>query len=619
MPDNFLPITKEEMIERGWEQTDFILVSGDAYVDHPSFGVAIISRMLEAQGFKVGIIAQPDWKNPDQFRKFDQPRLGFLITAGNIDSMVNHYSVAKKQRKTDAYSPGGSTGLRPDRASIVYAKKVREVYPDSAIILGGVEASLRRLAHYDYWDDRVRPSILLDSGADLLIYGMAEKAIIEVAEALQSGLKIGDISYVRGTVCRVKEIHDPAGTILLPTYDQVRTSKNTFAKSFMLQYQNIDATRSSALAEPYPDGYLIQNPPAALLSTEELDMVYRLPFARNYHPVYEKAGGVPAITEVKFSLVSSRGCFGGCSFCSLHFHQGREIQTRSKEAIIEEAKMIIADPDFKGYIHDVGGPTANFRHKACQKQIKYGPCPDQQCLFPQPCENLVVDHSDYLSLLRSLRKLEGVKKVFIRSGIRYDYLLQDQDSSFFEELCEHHVSGQLKVAPEHISPKVLDKMGKPGRDVYLAFKKKFKAQNEKLGKEQYLVPYFMSSHPGSDLDAAVDLAVFIRKHEHRPEQVQDFYPTPGTLSTCMFHSGLDPRTMQPLYIPKSAHEKAMQRALIQFRNPKNYRLVYEALETTGRKDLVGFGRKCLIKPPSVNKRAQKLKLKTVKKPAKTGK
>lgn len=619
MPDNFLPITKEEMEVRGWEQADFILISGDAYVDHPSFGVAIVSRLLEAHGFKVGIIAQPDWKNPDQFRTLGQPRLGFLITAGNIDSMVNHYSVAKKQRKTDAYSPGGRTGLRPDRASIVYAKKVREVYPDSAIILGGVEASLRRLAHYDYWDDRVRPSILLDSGADLLIYGMAEKAIIEVAEALQSGLTIGDTSYVRGTVCRVKEIHDPAGTILLPTYDQVRTSKKTFAKSFMIQYQNSDATRSSALAEPYPDGYLIQNPPAALLSSEELDMIYRLPFARNYHPVYEKAGGVPAIAEVKFSLVSSRGCFGGCSFCSLHFHQGREIQTRSKEAIIEEAKMIITDPDFKGYIHDVGGPTANFRHKACHKQIKYGPCPDKQCLFPLPCENLVVDHSDYLSLLRSLRKLEGVKKVFIRSGIRYDYLLQDQNSTFFEELCEHHISGQLKVAPEHISPKVLDKMGKPGRDVYLAFKKLFKAQNEKLGKEQYLVPYFMSSHPGSDLDAAVDLAVFIRKHEHRPEQVQDFYPTPGTLSTCMFHSGLDPRTMQPLYIPKSAHEKAMQRALIQFRNPKNYRLVYEALETTGRKDLVGFGRKCLIKPPSVNKRAQKLKLKTAKKPDKTGK
>lgn len=619
MSDNFLPITKEEMIERRWEQADFILVSGDAYVDHPSFGVAIISRLLEAHGFKVGVIAQPDWKNPDQFRKLGQPRLGFLITAGNIDSMISHYSVAKKRRKTDAYSPGGRTGLRPDRATIVYAQKVREVYPNSAIILGGVEASLRRLAHYDYWDDRVRPSMLIDSGADLLLYGMAEKAIIEVAEALQSGLKVGDISYVRGTVCRTKEIHDPAGTILLPPYDQVRTSKNTFAKSFMLQYQNSDATRSSALAEPYPDGYLIQNPPAALLSSDELDMVYRLPFSRDYHPVYEKAGGVPAIAEVKFSLVSSRGCFGGCSFCSLHFHQGREIQTRSKEAIIEEANLIITDPDFKGYIHDVGGPTANFRHKACQKQIKYGPCPDKQCLFPQPCENLVVDHSDYLSLLRSLRKLEGVKKVFIRSGIRYDYLLQDQNSSFFEELCEHHVSGQLKVAPEHISPKVLAKMGKPGRDVYLAFKKKFKAQNEKLGKEQYLVPYFMSSHPGSDLDAAVDLAVFIRKHEHRPEQVQDFYPTPGTLSTCMFHSGLDPRTMQPLYVPKSAHEKAMQRALIQFRNPKNYRLVYEALETTGRKDLIGFGRKCLIKPPSANKRARKLKLKTVKKPAKTGK
>jgi uncharacterized radical SAM protein YgiQ len=598
MPVNFLPINREDMEQLGWERPDFVLVSGDAYVDHPSFGAAVIGRVLEANGFKVGVIAQPDWKNVNELQKLRCPRLGFLVTAGNIDSMVSHYTVAGKRRKTDAYSPGGRTGLRPDRAATVYAKKIKEAYPGIPVILGGIEASLRRLAHYDYWGDRVFRSILLDSEADLLVFGMGEKAIVEIAEALQSGLSIGDLSFIRGTIYRCEEINNPADTILLPSYEQIIADKKTFAESFMIQYKNTDPYSAKALAEPYPDGFVIQNPPAEALTTDELDMIYRLPFARNYHPVYEKAGGVPAITEVKFSLISSRGCFGGCSFCSLHFHQGRIIQTRSSEAIIDEAKQIIKDPDFKGYIHDVGGPTANFRQKACQKQLKDGACSNKQCLYPQPCKNLVVDHSDYLSLLRKLRSLEGVKKVFIRSGIRYDYLMQDKDNQFFNELCEHHISGQLKVAPEHIAPTVLAQMGKPDKKTYLDFKKRYKAVNEKLGKEQYLVPYFMSSHPGSDLEAAVELAVFIRNHEHRPEQVQDFYPTPGTLSTCMYYTGLDPRTMKPVYVTKSPHEKAMQRALIQFRNPKNYKLVYEALQKTGRKDLIGYNRRCLIKPPS---------------------
>lgn len=596
MEYSFLPISREEVEKQGWTQPDFVLISGDAYVDHPSFGAAIIARLLEAYGFRVGIIAQPDWKNINEFRKLGRPRLGFLITAGNIDSMVNHYTAAKKLRRTDAYSPGGRPGLRPDRATIVYALKAREAYPEIPIILGGVEASLRRLAHYDYWDDQLHRSILLDARSDLLIYGMAEKAIIEVAEALQSGIKISDISYVRGTVCLSSEINDPSGTVILPSYEAIKANKRIFAESFMVQYQNTDAVSAKTLAEPYSEGMVIQNPPAEPLSTEELDMIYRLPFTRTYHPVYEKAGGVPAITEVRFSLVSSRGCFGGCSFCSLHFHQGRTVQPRSIESIVEEARLLIADPDFKGYIHDVGGPTANFRQRACRKQIKDGACPDKQCLFPHPCENLVIDHREYLKLLRELRSLDGVKKVFIRSGIRHDYLLYDKDASFFAELCEHHISGQLKVAPEHVAPAVLEKMGKPSKEVYLAFKKKYKSLNEKLDKEQYLVPYFMSSHPGSDLDAAVELAAFIKKHEHRPEQVQDFYPTPGTLSTCMFYTGLDPRKMKTVYVPKSLHEKAMQRALIQFQNPKNYRLVYEALQKTGRSDLIGYGRRCLLKP-----------------------
>jgi len=596
MDQNFLPMTNEEIIIRGWDQPDFVLISGDAYVDHPSFGAAIIGRYLEAYGFRIGIIAQPDWKNPQEFKKLGKPALGYLVTAGNIDSMVNHYSVAKKKRKTDAYSPGGKTGLRPDRATAVYARMARKAYPDVPVILGGIEASLRRMAHYDYWKDRLLPSILVESGADLLVYGMGEKAILEVAEALKSGLSIRDITYVRGTAYCSKHIDNPEETIFLPSFKEATSLKEKFARSFAVQQYHTEAQSAKTLAEKYDHAYVIQTPPAYPLSTEEMDIIYRLPFQRTYHPFYEKSGGVPAIAEVKFSLVSSRGCFGGCSFCALHFHQGRTVQSRSIEAIVEEAEIITGDPSFKGYIHDVGGPTANFRQKACSLQEKRGTCPDRLCLFPKPCPNLKVDHSDYLALLRRLRKLPGVKKVFIRSGIRHDYLLYDQDSTFFEELCRYHISGQLKIAPEHVSPPVLDIMRKPDKKVYLDFKKKYKYINRELNLDQYLVPYFMSSHPGTDLEAAVELARFINKYEHVPRQVQDFYPTPGTLSTCMFYTGLDPHTMKKVYIPRSAHEKAMQRALIQYKNPKIYNLVYEALQKTGRTDLIGFAKKCLIKP-----------------------
>ncbi len=605
MENRFLPLSKEEASARGWQQLDFIIISGDAYVDHPSFGVAIIGRLLEAKGFRVGIIAQPDWKNLDEFKKLGRPELGFLVSAGNLDSMVSNYFVSKKRRKADAYSPGGRTGLRPDRAVIVYTQKAREAYPGLPIILGGIEASLRRLAHYDYWENRVRRSILLDAKADLLIYGMAEKALVAVAEALQSGLSINDLHYIRGTVYRSSDIENPEDTVILPSFHETSNSREAYARSFMLQHQYSDTGSTSTLAEPYENGFVMQNPPAEPLTTEELDTIYRLPFARNYHPVYEKAGGVPAISEVKFSLVSHRGCFGGCSFCALHFHQGRAVQSRSIEAIMEEAEELIGDSDFKGYIHDVGGPTANFRSKPCSRQEKGESCPNRMCLFPEPCPNLKADHSECLELLRRLRKLEGVQKVFVRSGIRHDYLLLDQDDTFMRELCAHHISGQLKVAPEHVSPLVLDKMSKPGRKVYLKFKQKYKALNRELGKDQYLVPYYMSSHPGSTLEAAIELASFIKKHEHTPEQVQDFYPTPGTLSTCMFYTELDPRNMETVYVPKTQHEKAMQRALIQFKNPKNYSLVYEALKITGRQDLVGYGRKCLLKPRSVNKNKQK--------------
>lgn len=595
MEKNFLPVSRAEMEQRGWERLDFIIVSGDAYVDHPSFGVAIIGRYLEAHGFKVGMIAQPDWRNLD-FKKLGKPLLGFLISGGNVDSLVNHYTTAKKRRKNDAYSPGGQGGLRPDRAVIVYSQKVKEAYKKVPIILGGLEASLRRLAHYDYWDNKVRRSILLDAKADLLVYGMGERQVLEVAEALRSGLNIADITYVNGTVYQCADIENISEKEILPSYDQIIDSKELFAKSFMAQYKNTDHLSALPLVEPYKHTFVVQNPPAEPLSTYELDSIYLLPFMKTYHPIYEAHGGVPAITEVKHSLVSSRGCFGGCSFCALNFHQGRTIQTRSIPSILEEAKELTAEADFKGYIHDVGGPTANFRKRACQIQRKHGVCRDKQCLFPDPCKNLEIDHSEYLDLLRKLRSLEGVKKVFIRSGIRYDYLVNDPNEEFFDELCRYHISGQLKVAPEHIAPAVLGKMGKPGLKVYHKFTKRFEAINKKYGMKQFLVPYFMSSHPGSDLKAAIELAEYIRDLGYMPEQVQDFYPTPGTLSTCMYYTELDPRTMKRVYVPKSLHEKAMQRALIQYRKPQNYELVYEALTKAGRSDLIGFDEKCLIRP-----------------------
>jgi uncharacterized radical SAM protein YgiQ len=596
---NFLPISAEDMKERGWEQLDFVLVSGDAYVDHPSFGTAVIGRVLENRGYKVGIIAQPEWENNEAFKVFGRPRLGFLITSGNIDSMVNHYTVAKKKRSDDLYSPGGKGGYRPDRATIVYSNKVKELYSDVPIILGGLEASLRRFAHYDYWSNKVRRSILLDSKADLLVYGMGERQIIEIAEALESGIPVKEITFIRGTVYKTKDRERPYQPVFLPHYDEILESKRKYAESFMLQYNNMDAIVGKPLVEAYKNNYVVQNPPHEPMSQTELDDIYSLPFARTYHPIYEKKGGIPAIKEVKFSLISNRGCFGNCSFCAITFHQGRVVQSRSHRSILTEAKKIVWDPDFKGYIHDVGGPTANFRHRACEKQVKHGVCVDKQCLYPKPCKQLKIDHKDYLKLLRNLRQLPNVKKVFIRSGLRYDYLIHDNNDEFFRELCEHHVSGQLKVAPEHVSAEVLKKMGKPQREVYDKFVKKYHKINEDLGMKQFLVPYLMSSHPGSDLKEAIELAEYLRDLGFMPEQVQDFYPTPGTLSTCMYHTELDPRTMESVYVPKSAHEKAMQRALIQYRKPQNYNLVYEALVKAGREDLIGFDKRCLIRPRQI--------------------
>lgn len=596
MNAKFLPITKTELEERGWERPDFIIVSGDAYVDHPSFGVAIIGRLLESHGFRVGIIPQPDWRNNEEFRKLGRPALAFLVTGGNIDSMVNHYTAARKPRKKDAYSPGGKMGLRPDRASIVYTQKAKEAYKKVPVILGGLEASLRRMAHYDYWDDRIRRSILLDARADLLVYGMGEKPIIEIAEALRSGIHIEHLTFIRGTVYNTEHLDpDALGEAeVLPAYDEILEAPHRYATSFMKQYRNTDPINGVTLIEPYRHTYVVQNPPAEPLSTHELDSIYHLPFTKTYHPIYEKKGGVPAISEVKHSLVSVRGCFGGCHFCALHFHQGRIVQSRSIPSLVEEAQEMIKAPDFKGYIHDVGGPTANFRHRSCQKQETEGVCSHRKCLVPEPCPNLNVDHSEYLQLLRKLRNLPGVKKVFVRSGIRHDYLIYDQDRTFFEELCKHHISGQLKVAPEHISPKVLGKMGKPGPEVYDKFTREFNAINKKHSLNQYLVPYLISGHPGSTLHDAIQLAEYLRDIGHTPEQVQDFYPTPGTLSTCMYYTELDPRDMQPLYVPKTPREKAMQRALLQYKNPKNRHLVKEALQKSGREDLIGKGKKCLI-------------------------
>jgi uncharacterized radical SAM protein YgiQ len=593
---SFLPINKEDMKERGWEQLDFVLISGDAYVDHPSFGTAVIGRVLESRGYKVGIIAQPEWENNEAYKVLGKPKLGFLITSGNIDSMVNHYTTAKKKRSDDLYSPGGKGGHRPDRATIVYSAKVKEIYSDVPIILGGLEASLRRFAHYDYWSNKVRRSILLDSKADLVVYGMGERQIIEIAEALESGIPAKEITFIKGTVYKTKDRERAYEALFLPHYDEILESKKKYAESFMLQYNNMDSIVGRPLVEPYKNYYIVQNPPPEPMPQMELDDVYALPYMRTYHPIYEKMGGIPAIKEVKFSLISNRGCFGNCSFCAITFHQGRVVQPRSHRSILAEAKQIVWDPEFKGYIHDVGGPTANFRHAACEKQVKHGVCVDRQCLYPNPCKQLKIDHKDYLKLLRNLRQLPNVKKVFIRSGLRYDYLIHDNNDEFFKELVEHHISGQLKVAPEHISPKVLEKMGKPQREVYDKFTKKYHKLNKDLGMNQYLVPYLMSSHPGSDLKEAIELAEYLRDLGHMPEQVQDFYPTPGTLSTCMYYTELDPRTMEPVYVPKTAHEKAMQRALIQYRKPQNYNLVYEALMKAGRDDLIGFDKRCLIRP-----------------------
>lgn len=597
MKGNFLPITREEMKERGWDQVDFVYVSGDAYVDHPSFGHAIITRLLESRGYRVGIIAQPDWRKPESVQVFGEPRLGFLVSAGNMDSMVNHYSVSKKRRKTDAYTPGGEMGKRPDYACVVYGNLIRQTYKKTPIILGGIEASLRRMAHYDYWSDKLKRSVLLDSGADVISYGMGEHSIIELAEALDAGIPVEDITYIAGTVVKAKSLDSIYDAEILPSFEDLKADKMNYARSFYTQYLNTDAFNGKRLVEPYSEHlYVVQNPPATPLTQMEMDDVYSLPYQRTYHPSYEAKGGVPAIKEIKFSLISNRGCFGGCSFCALTFHQGRIVQVRSHESLIEEAKEITKDKDFKGYIHDVGGPTANFRHPSCKKQMEHGVCKTRQCLFPSPCKNLDADHRDYVSLLRKLRDIPKVKKVFIRSGIRFDYLLADKKQEFLRELCEYHVSGQLKVAPEHVAGPVLSLMGKPEHKVYEEFTRQFYKMNEKIGKEQYLVPYLMSSHPGSTLKEAVELAEYCRDLGYMPEQVQDFYPTPSTLSTCMYYTGVDPRTMQKVYVPKSPHEKAMQRALIQYRNPELYDLVIEALHKAGRSDLIGFGPKCLVKP-----------------------
>lgn len=597
MNDGFLPVSRKEMNERGWDQVDFVYISGDAYVDHPSFGHAIITRLLESRGYRVGIIAQPDWKSPDSVTVFGEPRLGFLVSAGNMDSMVNHYSVSKKRRKTDAYTPGGVMGKRPDYACVVYGNLIRQTYKKTPVILGGIEASLRRMAHYDYWSDKLKRSILLDSGADILSYGMGEHSIIEIAEALDAGIPVEEITYINGTVVKEKNLDSVYDAEILPSFEELKADRLTYARSFYTQYLNTDAFNGKRLVEPYSDHlYVVQNPPALPLTEMEMDDIYSLPYMRTYHPSYEALGGVPAISEIRFSLISNRGCFGGCSFCALTFHQGRIIQTRSHQSLLDEARQITQEKDFKGYIHDVGGPTANFRHPSCKKQLKYGVCKNRQCLFPTPCKNLNADHSDYVQLLKELRAIPKVKKVFIRSGIRFDYLLKEADGTFLRELCEYHVSGQLKVAPEHVAAPVLSLMGKPEHKVYEQFTEEFYKMNKKIGKEQYLVPYLMSSHPGSTLKEAVELAEYCRDLGYMPEQVQDFYPTPSTLSTCMYYTGVDPRTMKPVYVPKSPHEKAMQRALIQYRNPELYDLVSEALHKAGRSDLIGFGPKCLIRP-----------------------
>ncbi len=593
----FLPVTREEWDSQYGGQPDFVYVTGDAYVDHPSFGPAIIGRVLESRGYRVAFISQPDWKQPKSIQLYGEPRLGFLVSSGNMDSMVNHYTVSRKHRSRDAYTPGGLMGRRPDRAVIVYSNLIRQTYKKTPIILGGIEASLRRLAHYDYWSDSFRRSILLDSGADLISYGMGERSIVEIADALAGGMPVEDLTFIEGTVYRTSRPEILYDTIYLPDFEAMLEEKKEYARSFAIQYQNTDPFRGKRLAERYGERlYVVQNPPAKPLSQMEMDDIYGLPFKRACHPALLRQGGVPAVSEVKYSLTSCRGCFGACSFCALTFHQGRIIQSRSHKSLLKEAEAMTKEPEFKGYIHDVGGPTANFRHPACKKQEQYGACKDRQCLYPRPCRNLTADHRDYRELLKKLRELPGVKKVFVRSGIRFDYLLADPDPSFLRELCQYHVSGQLKVAPEHVSDSVLARMGKPERAVYDRFCRQYQRMNEQLGKKQYLVPYLMSSHPGSTLKEAVELAEYCRDLGYMPEQVQDFYPTPSTLSTCMYYTGLDPRTMEKVYVPRDPHEKAMQRALIQYRDPRNYALVKEALEKAHRTDLIGFGPRCLIRP-----------------------
>ena len=595
MNKDFLPVTREEMEERGIYQPDFVYISGDAYVDHPSFGAAIITRLLESQGYSVGIIPQPDWKKKESIALFGEPKLAFLVSGGNMDSMVNHYTVSRKHRKTDAYSPGGEMGLRPDRTVTVYSNLIRQTYKNTPIILGGIEASLRRLAHYDYWADTMKHSVLLDSGADMISYGMGEKSVLKIAEALDMGIPVNHITNIPGTVYRTKE--PPKNGIFLPSYEQVSGDKRTYAESFRIQYENTDPFTGKTLIESYGGkGYIVQNPPSKPLSQKEMDKVYGLPYVGTYHPMYEKEGKIPAIEEIRFSITSNRGCFGGCNFCALAFHQGRIVQTRSHESILEEAVRFTKEPDFKGYIHDVGGPTADFRHPSCKKQLTKGVCKNRQCLFPEPCRNLEADHKDYLELLRKLRKLPGIKKVFIRSGIRFDYVNEDPSPDFLDELVRFHISGQLRVAPEHVSDQVLYYMGKPGYRAYEEFVRKFYKVNEKYGMKQYAVPYLMSSHPGCTMKEAVKLAEYVRDMGFMPEQVQDFYPTPSTMSTCMYYTGIDPRTGEKVYVPKDPKEKAMQRALLQYRKPENYELVREALEKAGRTDLIGFNRKCLISP-----------------------
>ena len=604
--NQFLPVTRKEMKDRGWDEADFVYITGDAYVDHPSFGAAIISRLLESRGYRVAMIPQPDWRKKESIQVFGKPRLGFLVTAGNMDSMVNHYTVSKKRRHKDAYSPGGQAGLRPDMATVVYSNLIRQTYKDVPVILGGIEASLRRMGHYDYWEDRIRRSVLLDSGADLISYGMGEHSILEIAEALDSGIPIEEITFVAGTVYKSRTLSSAYQPVLLPSFEEISAKKAAYAESFAVQYRNTDPFTARPLAEDYGTrGYVIQNPPAKPLTRQEMDDVYGLPYQRTCHPMYEKDGGIPALEEIRFSLTSNRGCFGGCSFCALTFHQGRILQTRSHESILIEAKNMTEDPEFKGYIHDVGGPTADFRQPSCEKQLTKGVCADKQCLFPKPCRNLTVDHSDYVALLRKLRSLPGIKKVFIRSGVRFDYVMADKNPVFLRELVEHHISGQLRVAPEHVSDQVLHYMGKPAHQVYQDFLAAFQRENEKTGKKQYAVPYFMSSHPGCTMKEAVKLAEYVRDLGFTPEQVQDFYPTPSTLSTCMYYTGMHPLTGEKVYIPRDPREKEIQRALMQYKNPSSRRLVLEGLKRAGRMDLVGFGPGCLLRPEKDGKRTEK--------------